>query len=60
VETDQRDIFGKELDGFDDKGLYSINNHLQDGDFDNVPTEAFVSIYDKNVQIQPVEETQNS
>ncbi len=60
VDIDQRNIFGKELDGFEDKELYSITKYLQEGDFGNVPPEAFTSIYDKDVQIQSVEEPENS
>jgi 5-methylcytosine-specific restriction endonuclease McrBC GTP-binding regulatory subunit McrB len=43
--SEQKKIFGKEVDGFEEKILYKINEKLETEDFKSITTEFFTSIY---------------
>lgn len=43
--SEQKKIFGKEVDGFEEKILYKINESLEAEDFESITTEFFTSIY---------------
>lgn len=43
--SEQKKIFGKEVDGFEEKILYKINEKLETEDFESITTEFFTSIY---------------
>ncbi len=43
--SEQKKIFGKEVDGFEEKILYKINERLETEDFESITTEFFTSIY---------------
>lgn len=43
--SEQKKIFGKEVDGFEEKILYKINESLEAEDFESISTEFFTSIY---------------
>ena len=49
--TEQKKMFGvNEIEGFEEKYLYSINEKLVKEDFASIPTEFFTSIYPKTVK----------
>ena len=41
----QRVIFGTDIEGFEDKGLYSLRQDLLDENYEEVPVQVFKSIY---------------
>ena len=43
--SEQKKIFGKELDGFEEKILYSINEKIVKEDYSTLDSEFFISIY---------------
>lgn len=45
----QKEIFGKEIDGFDDKKLYSVSENLMNENYGEIPIEVFKSIYEKDI-----------
>lgn len=47
--SEQRKMFGKEVDGFEEKTLYSINEKLYNEDYDSISAEFFTSIYIKTI-----------
>lgn len=48
--SDQRNLFGREVDGFEEKAIYKVNENIALRKFDAVSTEFFVSIYTRPVQ----------
>ncbi len=49
--TEQKKMFGvNDIEGFEDKYLYSINEKLTKEDFASIPIEFFTSIYPKKVK----------
>ncbi|RTY76232.1 AAA family ATPase [Flavobacterium sp. LS1R10] len=48
--SEQKKIFGKEVDGFEEKTLYKINENLVVEDFESITTEFFTSIYSKQLK----------
>lgn len=47
--TEQRKIFGKEVDGFEEKILYTINEKIVNEAYDSITAEFFTSIYTKTI-----------
>ena len=47
--TEQRKMFGKEVDGFEEKILYTINEKIVTEDYSSITAEFFTSIYTKNI-----------
>jgi hypothetical protein len=47
--TEQRKMFGKEVDGFEEKILYTINEKIVTEDYDSITAEFFTSIYTKTI-----------
>lgn len=47
--TEQRKMFGKEVDGFEEKILYTINEKIVTEDYSSITTEFFTSIYTKTI-----------
>ncbi len=47
--SEQRKMFGKEVDGFEEKILYTINEKIVNEDYDSITAEFFTSIYIKNI-----------
>jgi hypothetical protein len=47
--TEQRKMFGKEVDGFEEKILYTINEKIVNEDYDSITAEFFTSIYIKTI-----------
>jgi hypothetical protein len=47
--SEQRKMFGKEVDGFEEKTLYSLNEKLYNEDYDSISAEFFTSIYIKTI-----------
>lgn len=45
--SDQRNLFGKDIDGFEEKTIYQLNENILLQKYDNVPVEFFTSIYIK-------------
>jgi 5-methylcytosine-specific restriction endonuclease McrBC GTP-binding regulatory subunit McrB len=45
--TDQRNLFGKDIDGFEEKTIYQLNENILLQKYDEVPVEFFTSIYIK-------------
>jgi len=45
----QRDLFGKEIEGFETKVVYKLNLWLEDGDYNQITPEFFKSIYTKTI-----------
>jgi hypothetical protein len=43
---DQRKLFGSDIDGYEEKGIYRINENLSSQNFDAISAEAFSSIYE--------------
>ncbi len=43
--SEQRKMFGKEVDGFEEKILYTINEKIVTEDYDSITAEFFISIY---------------
>jgi 5-methylcytosine-specific restriction endonuclease McrBC GTP-binding regulatory subunit McrB len=44
-QSTQKTIFGTDIDGFEDKKLYSLRQDLLDEDYENVPIQVYKSIY---------------
>jgi hypothetical protein len=47
--SEQRKMFGKEVDGFEEKILYTINEKIVTEDYDSITAEFFNSIYIKTI-----------
>lgn len=47
--SEQRKMFGKEVDGFEEKILYTINEKIVNEDYDSINAEFFTSIYIKTI-----------
>lgn len=47
--TEQRKMFGKEVDGFEEKILYTINEKIVTEDYSSITAEFFTSIYVKTI-----------
>ena len=47
--TEQRKMFGKEVDGFEEKILYTINEKIVTEDYSSITAEFFTSIYTKTI-----------
>lgn len=47
--TEQRKMFGKEVDGFEEKILYTINEKILTEDYSSITAEFFTSIYTKTI-----------
>jgi 5-methylcytosine-specific restriction protein B len=45
--SDQRNLFGKDIDGFEEKTIYQLNDNILLQKYDDVPVEFFTSIYIK-------------
>jgi 5-methylcytosine-specific restriction protein B len=45
--SDQRILFGKDIDGFEEKTIYQLNENILLQKYDDVPVEFFTSIYIK-------------
>lgn len=45
--SDQRNLFGKDIDGFEEKTIYQLNENILLQKYDDVPVEFFTSIYIK-------------
>ena len=45
--SDQRNLFGKDIDGFEEKTIYKLNENILLQKYDDVPVEFFTSIYIK-------------
>lgn len=45
--SDQRNLFGKDIDGFEEKTIYQLNENILLQKYDAVPVEFFTSIYIK-------------
>jgi len=43
--SDQRNLFGKDIDGFEEKTIYQLNENILLQKYDDVPVELFTSIY---------------
>jgi hypothetical protein len=48
--SEQRKLFGKEVDGFEEKILYTINEKIVAEDYDSITAEFFNSIYRKTIK----------
>jgi len=48
--SEQKRIFGKEIDGFEEKALYTFNENLVNEEFDSIQPEFFISIYIKTLK----------
>jgi len=48
--SEQKRIFGKEIDGFEEKALYTFNENLVNEKFDSIQPEFFISIYVKTLK----------
>ncbi|MEI7526513.1 MAG: AAA family ATPase [Mariniphaga sp.] len=46
-QEDEKKLFGLDLDDFEDETIYEINDHLVSGNFDLVPVESFILIYER-------------
>lgn len=46
--SEQRKMFGKEVDGFEEKMLYTINEKILNEDYDSITAAFFTSIYFKS------------
>ena len=44
---DQRTLFGRDVDGYDEKKFYSLNKDLFKAEAEDIPTELFTKIYQK-------------
>ena len=44
---DQRTLFGRDVDGYDEKKFYSLNKELFKAEAEGIPTELFTKIYQK-------------
>ena len=44
---DQRALFGRDVDGYDEKKFYTLNNDLFKAEAEDIPTELFTKIYKK-------------
>jgi hypothetical protein len=51
---EQRNLFGTDIDGFEDKSIYSLRSDLQEERYNHVPSDVYVSIYEKIVPAQAV------
>lgn len=47
--SEQKKIFGKEVDGFEEKIIYTINDKIANEDYSSIPVEFFTSIYSKAI-----------
>ena len=45
--SDQRNLFGKDIDGFEEKTIYQLNENILLQKYDDVPVDFFTSIYIK-------------
>ena len=45
--SEQRVLFGKEIDGFEEKAIYQISENIALQKYDDVPAALFISIYTK-------------
>ncbi|WP_243348436.1 McrB family protein [Parabacteroides sp. FAFU027] len=45
--SDQRNLFGKDIDGFEEKTIYQLNGNILFQKYDDVSVEFFTSIYTK-------------
>lgn len=45
--SEQRNLFGKDIDGFEEKTIYQLNENILLQKYDDVPVEFFTSIYIK-------------
>lgn len=45
--SDQRDLFGKEIDGFEDKDVFQLNEFIFSESYDELTKDFFISIYTK-------------
>ncbi len=46
-QEDERKLFGLDLDDFEDETIYEINENLGSGNFDLIPVESFIHIYER-------------
>lgn len=46
-QEDEKKLFGLDLDDFEDETIYEINNNLTSGNFDYIPVESFIYIYER-------------
>jgi hypothetical protein len=44
---DQRTLFGRDVDGYDEKKFYYLNKDLFKAEAEDIPTELFTKIYQK-------------
>ena len=44
---DQKSLFGREIDGYEDKKFYKLNNKLQTLEVESIPVELFTKIYEE-------------
>ncbi len=47
TQEDEKKLFGLELDDFEDETIYEINNNLVSGNFNLIPAESFIHIYER-------------
>ncbi len=45
--SDQRNLFGKDIDGFEEKTIYQLNENISLQNYDAVSADFFISIYTK-------------
>lgn len=44
---EEKDLFGDDLEEYEDVVKYQVNPNLKDGNYNNIPAEAFINIYIK-------------
>lgn len=47
TQEDEKKLFGLDLDDFEDETIYEINNNLVSGNFNLIPAESFIHIYER-------------
>jgi 5-methylcytosine-specific restriction protein B len=47
---EEKDLFGEEMEDYEDVKTYRVNKHLVNSEYENIPLEAFVNIYTKPKQ----------
>ena len=47
TQEDEKKLFGLDLDDYEDETIYEINNNLVSGNFNLIPAESFIHIYER-------------
>jgi len=45
--SDEKQLFGLDMEDFEDETIYEINKNLTDGDYAPIPDESFIHIYQR-------------